>query len=306
MEFKQLRSYAAVVRCGSFTKASEQLYLSQPTVSAHVQALEEELGTCLLLRTTKSLEITPIGQEVYQRAVDILELQRQMTELGAGSARKTVRLGASTIPSAYILPQLLPEFKKRRPEIMFTVQQSNSQGVSDGLADGLFDVGLMGMKAEGGRLTCVPFCRDSIILITPPREPFLSLRRCPETPLEELLRQPIILRERSSGSQRTVSRFLESVGVREDSLLVAARMNDQEAIKNLVAGGLGISLISERAAQVFVEEGRVLRFGLPEQGTRWLYLAWRQEYTLPPHVKEFVAFVRGKYANEVPPGAGPR
>lgn len=306
MEFKQLRSFAAVVRCGSFTKASEQLYLSQPTVSAHIQALEEELGTCLLLRTTKSLEITPMGQEVYQRAVDILELQRQMMELGAGSARKTIRLGASTIPSAYILPQLLPEFKQRRPEILFTVQQSNSQGVSDGLVDGLFDVGLMGMKAEGGRLTCVPFCRDSLILITPPREPFLSLQRRPEPPLEELLRHPIILRERSSGSQRTVGRFLESVGLREDSLLVAARMNDQEAIKNLVAGGLGVSLISERAAQVFVEEGRVLRFGLPEQGTRSLYLTWRQEYALPPHVKEFVAFVRGKYANEAPPGDRPR
>lgn len=300
MEFKQLRSFAAVVRCGSFTKASEQLYLSQPTVSAHVQALEEELGACLLLRTTKSLEITPLGQEVYQRAVDILELQRQMTELGDGSARKTIRLGASTIPSAYILPQLLPEFKKRRPEVLFTVQQSNSQGVADALADGLFDLGLMGMKAEGGRLTCVPFCRDSLILITPPREPFVSLQSLPEPPLEELLRQPIILRERSSGSQRTVSRFLESLGVREDSLLVAARMNDQEAIKNLVAGGLGISLISERAARVYVEEGRVLRFGLPEQGKRNLYLAWRQEYTLPPHVKEFVAFARGKYADESP------
>lgn len=298
MEFKQLRSFAAVVRCGSFTRASEQLYLSQPTVSAHVQALEEELGTCLLLRTTKSLEITPLGQEIYQRAVDILELQRQMTELGGGSTRKTVRLGASSIPSAYILPNLLPEFKKRRPEVFFTVQQTNSQGVSDGLADGLFDVGLMGMKAEGGRLTCIPFCRDSIILIAPPREPFLSLQKCPETPLEELLRQPIILRERSSGSQRTVNRFLESVGVREESLLVAARMNDQEAIKNLVAGGLGISLISERAAQVFVEEGRVLRFSLPKQGTRSLYLAWRQEYALPPHVKEFVTFARGKYIGE--------
>ena len=298
MEFKQLRSFAAVVRCGSFTKASEQLYLSQPTVSAHIQALEEELGTCLLLRTTKSLEITPMGQEVYQRAVDILELQRQMMELGAGSARKTIRLGASTIPSAYILPQLLPEFKQRRSEILFTVQQSNSQGVSDGLVDGLFDVGLMGMKAEGGRLTCVPFCRDSLILITPPREPFLSLQRRPEPPLEELLRHPIILRERSSGSQKSAGRFLDSLGVSEEQLHVTARINDQEAIKNLVAGGLGVSLISERAARNFVEEKRVLQFDLPGHNVRSLYLAYRRDYILQSHVKEFFTFVRRKFSSE--------
>lgn len=295
MEFKQLRSFAAVVRCGSFTKASEQLYLSQPTVSAHVQALEEELGECLLLRTTKSLEVTPIGQEAYRRAVDILELQRQMAELGARSGQKAIRLGASSIPSAYVLPQLLPEFKRLRPEVCFTVQQSNSQGVADGLTDGLFDVGLMGMRAEEGRLACVPFCRDDLVLITPPREPFLSLQAQAQPPLGELLRQPIILREKASGSQRAAGRILESMGLREDSLQVVARINDQEAIKNLVAGGLGVSLISERAAQGFVEEGRVLKFGLPGCGTRSLYLAWRQECVLSPQVKDFMAFARKRY-----------
>lgn len=297
MDFKQLRSFAAVVRCGSFTKASEQLYLSQPTVSAHVQSLEEELGQRLLLRTTKSLEVTPMGQEVYRRAVDILELQRQMAELGERGGQKTIRLGASSIPSAYVLPQLLPEFTRLHPEVCFTVQQSNSQGVADGLTDGLFDVGFMGMKAEEGRLACVPFCRDNIVLIAPPREPFLSFRAQAEPPLEELLRQPVILREKASGSQRAAGRILEGMGLREDSLRVAARVNDQEAIKNLVVGGLGVSLISERAAQGFVDEGRVLKFDLPGCGARCLYLAWRQECAPSGHIKEFVAFARKKYAD---------
>lgn len=294
MELKQLRSFAAVVRYGSFTEASEKLYLSQPTVSSHVQALEEELGKRLILRTTKSLEVSPLGHAVYRRAVDILELQRQIVELCSHNNRKMIRLGASTIPSAYVLPQLLPEFGQMHPEIYFTVQQSNSQGVEDGLLDGLFDVGLMGMKGDD-RLTCIPFCEDRIVLITPVTDIYLSMADQPEIPLTELLKQPMILREKASGSRKTAERFLDSTGVSEEQLHVVARINDQEAIKNLVSGGLGISLISERAVQNFVEGKRVLKFDLPGQNTRNLYLAHRREYILPSHVKEFLAFARKKY-----------
>lgn len=294
MELKQLRSFAAVVQCGSFTKAAQALYLSQPTVSAHVQALEEELGKRLIIRTTKSLEVTPKGQAVYRRAADMLELQRQITELCAQDSRRIIRLGASTIPSAYILPQLLPAYGRLHPEVYFTVHQSNSQGVLEGLADGLFDAGLVGMKGDA-RFTCVPFCQDRIVLIAPAAEPYLSMRALPQAPLEELLAQPIILRERSSGSQKTADRFLEQLGVREEDLRVIARVNDQEAIKNLVAGGFGVSLISERAAQNFVDEKRVVKFDLPGRSARNLYLAYRRDYILQPQLKEFFAFARKTY-----------
>ncbi len=299
MELKQLRSFAAVVQQGSFTKAAERLYLSQPTVSSHVQALEEELGRRLLLRTTKSLEVTPIGQEVYRRAADMLALQRQMTDLCAQDRRRIIRLGASTIPSAYILPQLLPAFGRLHPEVYFTIHQSNSQGVADSLADGLLDVGLIGAGSDE-RLTCVPFCQDRIVLIAPVAEPYLTMHDQPEPPLAELLRQPVILREKSSGSQKTAGRFLESMGIQEESLCVAARINDQEAIKNLVAGGLGVSLISQRAARNFVEEKRVLSFDLPGHNTRSLYLACRRDLEPPFYVKEFLTFVQKRCADEAP------
>lgn len=297
MELKQLRSFVCVVQCGSFTKASERLYLSQPTVSAHIQTLEEELGKRLLLRTTKNLEVTSIGQEVYRRAVDILELQNQMVELCSYKTQRVIRLGASTVPSAYVLPHLLPEFGKLYPEIYFTVQQTNSQGVLDGLLDGLFDVGLLGLKGDD-RLTCIPFCKDRIVLIAPVAEPYLSLCGQQQPPLTELLAQPIILREKSSGSRKTADLFLDSMGIHEDQLHVIARMNDQEAIKNLVAGGLGVSLISERAAQNFVEEKRVLKFDLPSNNGRTFYLAYRREHILRPCTKNFLNFTREKYAKE--------
>ena len=297
MELKHLRSFAAVVQYGSFTGAAEKLYLSQPAVSAHVQALEEELGRRLIIRTTKSLEVTPKGQEVFRLASSILELQRQIVERCGRGSKTVIRLGASTIPSAYVLPQLLPEFGRLYPEVYFTVHQSNSQGVADGLVEGLFDVGLMGMEGDG-RLTYIPFCQDRIVLIAPVSEPYLTMHDQTEVPLSELLARPIILRERSSGSQKSAGRFLDSLGVSEEQLHVTARINDQEAIKNLVAGGLGVSLISERTAGNFVEEKRVLQFDLPGHNVRSLYLAYRRDYILQSHVKEFFTFVRRKFSSE--------
>lgn len=289
MELKQLECFAAVVKYGSFTAAARHLYLSQPTVSAHVRTLEEELGRRLLLRTTKSLEVTPKGREVYDCAVKMLSLQTRIRRACAPDEEHIIRLGASTIPSAYILPQLLPEFGRRCPDVYFTVTQTNSQGVVEGLADGIFDLGLLGMKGDD-RVTCIPFCEDRMVLITPVSERFLALQR-EKDPLPTLLQEPMILREKGSGSLKTADRFLAGLGITEDSLTVAARVNDQEAIKNLVQSGLGVSLVSERAARSAVEEKRLLQFELPVESRRHLYLAYRRDYILQPHIKAFCRFV---------------
>ena len=100
MEIKQLESFAAVVRLGSFTRAAEELYISQPTVSTHIRTLEEELNTRLILRTTKSIEVTAAGKKVYDDAVSILQLRDRMLQESAGGAKRIIHLGASTIPSA--------------------------------------------------------------------------------------------------------------------------------------------------------------------------------------------------------------
>ncbi len=294
MELKHLRSFATVVKYGSFTKAAEKLFVSQPTVSFHVQALEETLKQKLIVRTTKSLEVTPKGQEVYEYAVRMLELEERMLRACAREEKRIIHLGASTIPSSYILPKLLPEFGALHPDTYFIIHQSNSQGVMDGLADGVFDIGLIGRKDEE-KLTCIPFAEDRMVLITPVTERFLAMKELSETPLAQLLAEPIILREKGSGSKKVADEFLERMGIGEEQLHVTARINDQEAIKNLVAGGLGVSIISELAARNFVEEKRLLEFELPGAGSRRLYLAYSREEFLPPHIREFVGFLRKKF-----------
>ncbi|HWS43486.1 MAG TPA: selenium metabolism-associated LysR family transcriptional regulator [Pseudoflavonifractor sp.] len=298
MEFKQLQSFAAVVKHQSFTKAADRLYLSQPTVSTHIRMLEEELHSTLIVRTTKSIEVTPRGKELYECAVTILGLRDNLIQRWSDAENKVIQLGVSTIPSAYLLPEILPEYGKEHPEIYFTIHQSDSQGIVDGLHNGSFDIGMIGMNCEDESLTCIPFYQDRMVLITPVNEYFQVLKRQETVPIQQLLREPMILREQGSGSKKSAERFFDSVHTREEDLRVTARINDQESIKNLVAGGLGVSIISERAAHNYVEAKRLLMFELPgDDSGRSFYLAFRKNYILKEYVWEFLKYVRWRYTH---------
>lgn len=298
MEFKQLESFAAVIKCNSFTKAAEKLYISQPTISTHIRALEEELNTRLILRTTKSIEVTPEGRKLYDYAENILQLRNRMLEECTGGVKKILHLAASTIPSAYILPEVLPAYGATRPDHYFVIHQSDSKGVIEGILDGLYDVGLVGMEAQRENLTCVDFCQDEMVLITPVNEHFLELKDRKASPVEILRQELVVLREKGSGSRKSVDRFMEERGITEEQLNITARINDPEAIKNLVAGGFGVSIVSKRAAQNFLREKRLLDFELPgNAGVRKLYAVYRNDRAEDNRVKEFVNFLLQRYEN---------
>lgn len=295
MELKHLQSYVEVVKYGSFTKAAEHLYISQPTISAHISSLETELGHKLIQRTTKSIEITTKGQEVYDYAIHILDLCNRMVRACDDDGRNMIHLGVSTIPSAYILPEVLPEYGALHPDTFFSIHQNASQGVIDGLLNNIFDIGMTGMAANDEQLVSEPFCEDHMVLITPVTEKFLDMKARQDVSIEELLSEPLILREQGSGTNKSADTFLEGMGIQEGKLHITARINDQETIKNLVAGGLGVSIISERAIKNFVDTNRLLSFELPAHNSRNLYLVYRRNQELKPHISEFLKFVRNKY-----------
>ena len=298
MELKQLQSFCAVVKYRSFTKAAEKLYLSQPTISTHVRQLEEEFQTSLIIRTTKSVEVTSRGQELYECACNIVNLRDNLMRSWSDEDEKMIRIGASTIPSAYILPEILPAFRAIRPASQFHVFQSDSQGIVDGLLCGAFDVGLIGADMHEETLELTPFYEDRMVLIAPVNEHFRMFAAKGGMSLPEICREPMLLREKGSGSKKCVSTYFERMGVDESDLTITARLNDQESIKNLVAGGLGISIISEKAAEDAVKAGRLMTFPLPEAGVRrFLFVACRRGAPMSGQTHQFVNFVKHFYEN---------
>lgn len=293
MEFKQLESYIAIVKYKNLTTAAEKLGISQPTISVHLKNLEEELHTRLIIRTAKNFEVTQRGQEFFVCAQNILKLRDDLINSWNGREAEIIRMGVSTIPSAYILPEVLPAFGKEHENVYFSIDQMDSQRVIDEVHKGTYDLGLVGMKTEDELLAFEKFYQDKLVVITPVKEKFLRMKEQQELPVEHLFQEPVILREEGSGSGKSAGKFLKKMGIREDKLHIAARINDQESIKNLVAGGLGISIVSEKAVKDYVESRRLLQFSLPEEFSgREFYIVYQKNYILKECAREFIRFLK--------------
>jgi DNA-binding transcriptional LysR family regulator len=168
----RLQVFHAVATAGSFSRAAREiLHISQPAVSKHVQALEEELGVPLLQRVGKRLILTEAGRIVQRYAEQVLALaadtQQALREL-QGLQRGTLRLGASSTPGIYLLPPVLATFVQRYPGITLALEIANSQRVVDGVLARQWDLGMIGIPLEHPHLHVQPYWRDTLVLIVAP------------------------------------------------------------------------------------------------------------------------------------------
>lgn len=298
MEFKQLEAFVAVVEYNSFSEAAKRLYLTQPTVSAHISSLEKELNTRLIVRTTKKMSVTQRGYQLYDCAVHMLNMRNNLVEEFTGKKKKIIELGVSTIPSSYILPDILSAFGKKEPNVYFHAWQSDSQGAVAKVLEGSVDVSLVGNCYQEEECSFLPFCRDRLVLAAPVNEKFLRYKE-EGADLAELLKEPFIMREQGSGTKKEMDRFLESRGIDISSLHVVARMNDLEAIRKSIVGGLGVSILSSRAAEDLAATRQILLFPLEEEApARTFYIVYSKNRILKPHVKDFIHFVL-EYGGEI-------
>ena len=295
MEFKQLEAFVAVVDYGSFSEAARKLYLTQPTISAHVRSLEEELHTKLILRTTKKTTITTRGYQLYDSAVRMLEIRNNLLENFTGVQKHMIDLAASTIPSSYLLPEILAAFGKTHPDIYFHSIQADSAESINRVLDGTVDLALVGQNTRDETCVFLPFCQDELVIATPITNHYLGLQNKSVT-FEDFIKDPIIIREKGSGTKKEMDLFLEQIGVTPSDLNVIARMNDLEGIKKSIVNGLGISILSARSAIDLQKTKQILLFPLEESAhKRMFYIVYSKNRILKPHVRQFIQFVQNFY-----------
>lgn len=296
MDFKQLEAFTAVVDYGSFSEAARRLYLTQPTISAHIRALENELKVKLIIRTTKKLTITTKGYQLYDSAIRILHIRNNLLEDFTGSKKHIIDLSASTIPSSYLLPELLAGFGKICPDVYFHSLQSDSSEAIQKVIDGSVDLGLVGQYTEEQEDCCfIPFCQDSLVIAAPVTPHYLALKER-NASLQELVREPMIVREKGSGTKKEMDYFLEKSDIPPSDLHVIARMNDLESIKKSIVNGLGISILSARSVQDLRKTKQILLFPLEDaEHKRNFYIVYSRNRILKPHVRQFIQFARSFY-----------
>ena len=202
MNLKQLEAFVKVAETKSFSAAARQLYLTQPTVSAHIASLERELNACLLVRSTKGVALSEAGKELYAYAEQMLELEQKIRErfgLSMGNRGSVLRIAASTIPSQYLLPGIMAAFREEYPGEQLKVLETDSAGVVDMILSHKADVGFTGTVLEKGSCTYLPFYQDELVIITPASERFI--RRKGRDISSWIREEPLILREEGSGTR---------------------------------------------------------------------------------------------------------
>ena len=297
MELKQLEAFVSVAEAGSFSGAARRLFLTQPTVSTHIASLEKELKIRLFERTTKSLSLTEDGKKLFILASRMLAIRETMLEYSKEAGENVVRIGASTIPSGYLLPRVNEKFIKKHKNCHISMKYGNSREIEEMVCDGTVSLGVIGKESDRSELESRLLCEDELVIAVPANKHFEKLIRSEtsrEKKLGMLLKNPVILREDGSGTKYAAEKLMEELGSGE----VIMRSNDQEAIKHMVAGGLGVSIMSTYAAADMVENGRMLTFPIGGEAPRSFYIISRKDAHLKDTDREYADIAMNIYKKQ--------
>ena len=297
MDFKQLESFVAVVDEGSFSNAADRLQLSQSMVTIHVRNLEAELGTRLLNRTTRSMELSGDGRTFYYYAKQMLKLNRDsmFALTRADQDERTVNIVATPYTSRYYLSNKIVQFRKAHPDVNFNITVCYNSEIHNKLRGGGFEFAFCNMKIMDSDYAVRHYDSSHLVVITPNEERFRALQGQP-FPIELFGQEPLITRSSTSALQQEFLRWVKQ-NAPETKLRIATAIDDTETIKQLVAEGMGISVISEVAVGEYIAEGRVLAFPLEGTMPHHLYFVSKKKY-LSPEQTAFRDFILESMAPE--------
>jgi len=274
MNVQQLRTFVAVVDRGSFSEAARALEISQPAVTMQIQALEAVLGTTLLDRRYRRVDLTEAGRSLLPHARSILEqIDDAREEISAlsGSVSGHITIAASTTPGVYVVPRLLGAFVSAYPEVAVTIDVHDTSAVVDAIESGRAQLGITGAVVRGARVEFEQIGHDDLVLICPPGHPLATI---PGLTMADLAEHSWIQREQGSGTRQVVETVLAEHGLDPQELRVIVELGTGEAVVSAVEGGLGISIVSRHVAEKAIALGSVVQVdvaGLPV--SRPFYLA---------------------------------
>jgi DNA-binding transcriptional LysR family regulator len=248
MENFRLKVFRTVAEKLNFRQAAEILYLTQPAVTLHVKALEEELGVALFSRNGNRIALTDAGKRLLVHARKMASLAMAAhADIGRlkGEERGGLKVGASTTIAQYVLPRLLGDFQGAHPGIRLSVLGANTRVIVEGVLDGSLAVGLIEGPALRSDLRVERFMADEIGVIAP------AHHECAGQTIsaEQLSKEKLILREDGSGTRRVVEIALRRAGVRLRKANIEMVLDSTEAIKSAVETGLGIGFVARQAIE---------------------------------------------------------
>jgi DNA-binding transcriptional LysR family regulator len=288
LTLRQFRVFEAVARNLSFSRAAEELHLSQPAVSMQVKGIEVILGMPLTEQLGKKIYLTDAGREVLHASQNITarldDLQLNLEQLrGMDSGR--LNLAVTTTVSA-VATDILARFRGQHPRISIHLDVSNRESVLSQLATNRIDLSIMGQVPGGLDLEATRFMDNPLVVIAPPEHP---LARKKKVSIRDLASEPFLVREAGSGTRGAMERFFDDKGL---ELRTSMEMSSNEAIKQAVQAGLGLGILSLQTLELELALKRLVVLsveGFPIM--RHWYVVHRIDKRLSPAAQAFKAFV---------------
>ena len=299
MNLKQLEAFVQVAEGGSFSKAAKELFLTQPTISAHISTLEKEFNVRLFVRNTKEVSLSDAGKDLYKYAKQITELEKKIEERFGSeeeAGKHCITIAASTIPAQYLLPKILMRFNEKYPEEQIKILEMDSARVVMQIVDHMVDVGFTGTVLEKKHCKYIPFYKDELAIITPNTEKYHRRKIEYSQDISWMLNEHVIMREEGSGTRKEAEKQLRQAGINQAQLDIIASIENQETIKKSVQQGMGVSILSRLATEDEAAEGHVISIPIPKADKgRNINLVYNKNYQLSRSAERFIKIVKEVY-----------
>ncbi len=288
MDIHHLKIFVSVYKNKSFTKASEKLHISQPTISEHIKNLENSLDCRLFDRLGRSIMPTAEADVLYPKALQLLDdldqIQQEVSAASIGIKGK-LAIGASTIPGTYILPRAAYSFKKQYPEVRFEILIEDSARITSMVLQHELLCGIVGARITSDKLLYRPLIEDELVLVATKK--VLAQKT---VTLAKLTTIPFLQRETGSGTRQTFENFLKKNNISSSALNVVATLGSTSAVKQAVKESLGASVISRIAVQEELENKTLFEIPIKNfKMKRKFYQVRQKKRTLPA---QYLAFCK--------------
>ena len=296
MDLRRLEVFAKVAELGSFSRAAQALALTQPTVSEHVRVLEDELGIQLLDRLGRGAAPTRAGQLLLGYAQRMLTLSReahQALDHFRGRLSGELIIGGSTIPGEYVLPALIGQFKAKQADISIVLLIGDSRQVSEWVEEGRVELAVVGAPPPHRVLDARELMGDELVVVVPASHGW-AVRAAVTLP--ELKAEPMVVRERGSGSREALERALATADSSLAEFRIVGEMGSTEAVKQAVRANVGVAIISKRAVDDECRAGLVSCVKIANMPVaRAFYLVTHRERSRSPLALAFLAFLESQF-----------
>jgi len=301
LDSHQLNVFLTAAETLNFTKAAKRLHMTQPSVSQHIQSLERHFGMPLFIRAGRHLELTDVGMTLVPLARDLVRKSQyieEMMESMRGEVHGHLRVGCSTTPGKYVLPQILAHLHREHPKVSVTCQVSSQETAIQMLCDGEVQVALTSVPLSMPKDTeFKKFMTDPVVLIAPLDHPWA--KRVSIQP-KDLYEADFILREEESGTQIAVKKALKKVGIDISDLQNILTLGNSEAISMAVQQGLGVGFVSMLVVDRLVQEQVAI---IEVQGvdiSRDIFIARHSRYPATMAMKAFWELINNPETLELP------